>query len=65
MAHSTMKFNWIKPLKRSQKARLRKELEKRKKNEQMELRETNGWKSCNLPFGGKSRVTKDGWEFKL
>ena len=64
-----MKFNWVKPLKRSQKVRLRKELERQKKlgivkEENLKLEECD-WKPSGLPFGGKSRVIKNGWEYKL
>jgi hypothetical protein len=55
---------WIKPLKRSQKVRLRKELTKRKKEENIKL-EKCGWAPSKLIFGGKSRVTENGWEYKL
>ena len=60
---------WVKPLKRSQKVRLRKELEKQKKlgiikEENLKLEECD-WKPSSLSFGGKSRVTKNGWEYKL
>ena len=41
MARTEWKFNWVKPLKRSEKVRLRKELEKRKKEENLTLKETN------------------------
>jgi len=44
MPHSVF-TKWIKPLKRSQKVRLRKELEKRKKEEQKNPKlEGNEWK---------------------
>ena len=33
---------WVKPLKRSQRVRLRKELERQKKEENSKLKETNG-----------------------
>ena len=60
---------WVKPLKRSQKVRLRKELEKQKKlgitkQENLKLEECD-WKPSKLLFGGKSRITEDGWEYKL
>lgn len=55
---------WVKPLKRSQKIRLRKELEKRRKEEDIKLEKCD-WKPSKLSFGGKSRVTEDGWEYKL
>jgi hypothetical protein len=57
-------FKWVKPLKRSEKVRLRKELEKRKKQENLKLEECD-WKPSGLSFGGKSRVTESGWEYKL
>lgn len=65
----TSKSNkWVKPLKRSQKVRRRKELERQKKlgiiQEDTKL-ELYDWKPSRLPFGGKSRVTEDGWEYKL
>lgn len=60
---------WVKPLKRSQKVRLRKELERQNKlgitqQENLKLEECD-WKPSGLSFGGKSRVTENGWEFKL
>lgn len=55
---------WVKPLKRSEKVRLRKELEKRKKEENIKL-EKYDWKPSGLSFGGKSRITENGWEYKL
>ena len=61
---------WVKPLKRSQKVRFRKELEKQKKlgiiteQENLKLKECD-WKPSGLSFGGKSRVTETGWEYKL
>jgi hypothetical protein len=68
--------NWIKPLKRSQKVRIRKEIDKRRKQAQIFHEELQGgkweltweqcdWKSSGLSFGGKSRITEDGWEYKL
>lgn len=63
MVHSGSE-RWVKPLKRSEKVRLRKELEKRKKEENLKL-ENCDWKPSGLPFGGKSRVTKTDWEYKL
>lgn len=62
MPHSDGK--WIKKLKRSQKVRLRKELAKRKKEENLKLEKCD-WAPSKLFFGGKSRVTENGWEFKL
>ena len=70
MVRFTPKYErWVKPLKRSQKVRLRKELEKQKKlgitkQENLKLEERD-WKPSGLSFGGKSRVTKTGWEYKL
>ena len=60
---------WVKPLKRSQKVKLRKELEKQKKlgitkQENLKL-EKRDWAPSKLIFGGKSRVTENGWEYKL
>ena len=61
--------NWVKPLKRSQKVRLRKELERQKKlgivKEEIPKLEKCDWAPSKLLFGGKSRVTKNGWEYKL
>lgn len=67
MTHTSLEF--IKPLKRSQKVRLRKELERQKKlgitkQENLKLEECD-WKPSGLSFGGKSRVTESGWEYKL
>ena len=60
---------WVKPLKRSQKVRLRKELERQKKlgivKEEISKLEKCDWAPSKLIFGGKSRVTEDGWEYKL
>lgn len=68
MGHSGSE-RWIKPLKRSQKVRLRKELERQKKlgivKEEIPKLEKRDWAPSKLIFGGKSRVTEDGWEFKL
>ena len=70
MVHFNPKYDrWVKPLKRSQKVRLRKELERQKKlgitkQENLKLEERD-WKPSGLSFGGKSRVTKTGWEYKL
>lgn len=70
MPHTSLEmFKFIKPLKRSQKVRLRKELEKQKKlgitrQENLKLEECD-WKPSKLPFGGKSRVTETSWEYKL
>lgn len=62
-------FKWVKPLKWSQKVRLRKELEKQKKlgilKKEIPKLEKCDWKPSKLPFGGKSRVTDNGWEYKL
>ena len=65
MPHTSLEmFKFIKPLKRSQKVRLRKELEKRKKEENIKLEKCD-WAPSKLLFGGKSRVTETGWEYKL
>lgn len=60
---------WVKPLKRSQKVRLRKELERQKKlgilKEEIPKLEECDWKPTGLSVGGKSRVTENGWEYKL
>lgn len=70
MPHTSLEtFKFVKPLKRSQKVRLRKELEKQKKlgitkQENLKLEECD-WKPSGLSFGGKSRVTENGWEYKL
>ena len=64
-------FNrWFKPLKRSQKVRLRKELAKRQKEYEIKSKnelklEKCDWTPSKLIFGGKSRVTETGWEYKL
>ena len=67
MPHSDGK--WIKPLKRSQKVRLRKDLERQKKlgivKEEIPKLEKCDWAPSKLIFCGKSRVTENGWEFKL
>ena len=59
---------WVKPLKRSQKVRRRKELERQKKlgiiQEDAKL-ELCDWKPSKLSFGGSIRVTEDSWEYKL
>lgn len=70
MVHFNPKYErWVKPLKRSQKVRLRKELERQKKlgivKEEIPKLEKCDWAPSKLIFGGKSRVTEDGWEFKL
>ena len=54
---------FIKPLKRSQKSRLRKELEKRKQQEQTELKETNGWVSNG--DGAQIKIDKDMWGYRV
>lgn len=63
MGHSTMKFNWIKPLKRSQKVRCRKEIEKLKKEENLTLKETNGWVSNGK--GAQIKIDKNMWGYKI
>ena len=70
MLHTSLEmFKFVKPLKRSQKVRLRKELEKQKKlgiiKEEIPKLEKCDWKPSGLSFGGKSRVTETGWEYKL
>ena len=57
-------LKWVKPLKKSEKVRLRKELEKRKKEKPPKLEECD-WKPSGLSFGGETRVTKDRWEYKI
>ena len=65
MPHTSLEtFKFIKPLKRSQKVRLRKELEKRNKEENIKLEKCD-WALSKLLFGGKSRVTENGWEYIL
>lgn len=70
MIHFNPKYErWVKPLKRSQKVRLRKELERQKKlgitkQENLKLEKCD-WTPSKLIFGGKSRVTEDSWEYKL
>lgn len=54
---------WIKPLKRSEKVRLRKELEKRKKEENLILKETNGWVSNGK--GAQIKIDKNMWGYKI
>ena len=61
---------WVKPLKRSQKVRLRKELAKRQKEYEIKSKnepklEKCDWAPSKLIFGGKSRVIETGWEYKL
>ena len=60
----TSKSNkWVKPLKGSQKVRLRKELEKRKKEENLTLKETNGWVSNGN--GAQIKIDKNMWGYRI
>ena len=60
----TSKYNkWVKPLKRSEKARLRKELERQKKEENITLKETNGWVSNGN--GAQIKIDKNMWGYKI
>lgn len=60
----TSKHNkWVKPLKRSEKVRLRKELGKRKKEENLTLKETNGWVSNGN--GAQVKIDKNMWGCKI
>ena len=60
----TSKYSkWIKPLKRSQKARLHKELDKRKKEENLTLKETNGWVSNDND--AQIKIDKNMWGYKI
>lgn len=54
---------WIKPLKRSQKVRLRKELEKRKKEESLTVKETNGW--VQIGGGAQVKIDKNMWGYRI
>ena len=54
---------WFKPLKRSQKSRLRKELKKRKQQEQMKLKGTNGWVSNGN--GAQIKIDKNMWGYRI
>lgn len=54
---------WVKPLKRSKKVRLRKELEKLKKEENSKLKETNGWVSNS--DGAQIKIDKNMWGYKI
>ena len=54
---------WIKPLKRSQKVRLRKELERQKKEESSKLKETNGWVSNGN--GAQIKIDKNMWGYRI
>ena len=59
----TSKYSkWIKSLKRSQKVRRRKELEKLKKEENITLKETNGWVSNG--DGAQIKIDKNMWGIK-
>lgn len=59
----TLKFNWVKPLKRSQKVRLRKELDKRKRAENLKLKETNEWVSNGN--GAQIKIDKNMWGYQI
>ncbi len=60
----TSKYSkWIKPLKRSQKVRRRKELEKLKKEENKNLKETNGWVSNG--YGAQIKIDKNMWGYRI
>lgn len=54
---------WVKPLKRSQKVRLRKELEIQKKEENLTLKETNGWVSNGN--GAQIKIDKNMWGYRI
>ena len=63
MGRSRWRFDWVKPLKRSQKVRHRKELEKLKKEENSKLKETNGWVSNGN--GAQIKIDKNMWGYKI
>ena len=64
MVHFNPKYErWVKPLKRSQKVRLRKELEKQKKEENSKLKETNGWVSNGN--GAQIKIDKNMWGYRI
>ena len=64
MVHFNPKYEkWVKPLKRSQKVRLRKELEKLKKEENLNLKETNGWVSNGE--GAQIKINKNMWGYRI
>lgn len=64
MVHFNPKYErWVKPLKRSQKVRLRKELERQKKEENSKLKETNGWVSNGN--GAQIKIDKNMWGYKI
>ena len=64
MPHTSLDIlNFIKPHKLSQKARLRKELEKLKKEENSKLKETNGWVSNGK--GAQIKIDKNMWGYKI
>lgn len=54
---------WVKPLKRSQKVRLRKELEKQKKEENLTLKETKGW--VQIGDGAQVKIDKNMWGYRI
>ena len=55
--------SWVKPLKRSQKVRLRKEFEKQKKEENLTLKETNGW--VPIGNGAQIKIDKNMWGYRI
>ena len=64
MVHFNPKYErWVKPLKRSQKVRLRKELERQKKEENSKLKETNGWVSNGN--GAQIKIDKNMWGYRI
>ena len=61
---TTSKSNkWVKPLKRSEKVRLRKELERQKKEKNLTLKETNGWVSNGK--GAQVKIDKNMWGYRI
>ena len=56
MAHSIWPWKWVKPLKRSEKSRLRKELNKQQKQEKQDWEEWFAWQSLLREFPIEERI---------
>lgn len=56
MAHSIWLWEWVKPLKRSEKARLRKQMKKQKKQEKQDWEEWFAWQSLLREFPIDERI---------
>ena len=67
MSRTEWKFNWVKPLKRSEKVRRRKELERQKQQSEFTAsvfkKGTNGW--VQIAEGAQVKIDKNMWGYKI